>query len=128
MIGLPVSTSSQPFAAPREERLLDSLVLPPQCGVIMTFSMRKEGTCRVSRLRLRGVETRAGDLSGAQRLDQRRLIDQTAAGGVDQAGGLFHAREFTLADPCLFSAVAAMCRVIKSALSKISSRSDTKAT
>ena len=61
----------------------------------------EEGTCRVSRLRLRGVETRAGDLSGAQRLDQRRLIDQTAAGGVDQAGGLFHAREFTRADAVL---------------------------
>ena len=40
------------------------------------------------RVRLLGedVERRAGDLAGAERLDQRLLVDELAAGGVDDAG------------------------------------------
>src|SRR6185436_6545943 len=50
------------------------------------------------RLRREDVERGRGDLAGAQRVEERALVDQLAAGGVDQANAVTHLTERLLRD------------------------------
>ena len=50
------------------------------------------------RLDVEHVEAGAGDLLSLQRGDQRRLVDDRAARGVDEIGRRLHQREFGGAD------------------------------
>src|SRR5579884_1849238 len=53
---------------------------------------------RVDRLVLENVESGAGQLAGPQRLDQRRLVDDRPAAGIDEVGGRLHQRELRSRD------------------------------
>src|SRR5581483_9471467 len=52
----------------------------------------------VERLLLEDVEPGAGQPPGAERLDQRRLVDDGTPAGVDQVGGRFHQRQLRPGD------------------------------
>ncbi len=70
-----------------------SSVQHSECGVTMTSSIASSGLAGVDRLLLEHVERRAGDAVRAQRLDQRRLVDDRTARDVDEIGGRLHQRE-----------------------------------
>ena len=53
-------------------------------GVTATLSMRPEGMAVGQRLLVEDVQDRAAELPGAQRADQRRLVDDRAPRDVDQ--------------------------------------------
>ena len=67
------------------------------CGATITLST-PAAVVGVDRLLLEDVEARAGDLAGAQRLDERRLVHDRAARDVDQVGSRLHQRELRRAD------------------------------
>ena len=63
------------------------------CGVASTFSMRAERVRGAQRLLIEDIDRRAGDLARAERCDQRRLIHDRAARGVDEPRRRLHQRE-----------------------------------
>ena len=58
----------------------------------------REGRFRLQRLALEHVEARARDRAPVERRDQRLLVDDGAARGVDQVGRRLHRRQLRLAD------------------------------
>ena len=62
-----------------------------QCGVRMTLSSARSGSSRGERLVLEDVEAGAGDAAVAEGVDEGGLVDDLAAGDVDEVGAGLHA-------------------------------------
>ena len=67
-----------------------SAVYQVTCGVSTTLSRASSGLSAGDRLDGEHVETRGGEPPGAQRVDQRGLVDDRSARGVDQHGVALH--------------------------------------
>ena len=76
-----------------------ALMLPPaQCGVSTTFGRSRSRDPAGQGLDLEHVEPGARDPTLGQRLDERALVDEAAARGVDQEGGRLHQRQTLAVD------------------------------
>ena len=63
--------------------------------------LREERVVRGRRLDREDVQRRAAELAAVERAGERRLVDEAAAGAVDEASALLHERELPLADEVL---------------------------
>ena len=68
------------------------------CGVMMTFGVRYSGESGAERLLAEDVEHRAADPARLQRAAQRQLVDEAAAGDVDEPRVLAHLRQLLRTD------------------------------
>ena len=68
------------------------------CGVSTVLGASRNGWSRGQRLDVEHVEPGAGDRARAQRPEQRVLVDDRPARGVDEHGGRLHQRELAGAD------------------------------
>ena len=100
-------------------RRLASMVLLPTCGVRMTFGSDREIAAALDRhvgLPREHVERRPRDAARGKRFEQRRLVDDRAARGVDQPGSRRHHRQPLAIDEAEGApASRGMCRLTKSA-------------
>ncbi len=67
-----------------------SAVYQVTCGVSTTLSQAQQRVVRRHRFDGEHVQSRGGQPARAQRIDQRVLVDDRSAGGVDQHGIVFH--------------------------------------
>ena len=74
-----------------------STVALPRCGTSTTFFSCLQFGVHL-RLVLEHVEPGAGDLLCSERPHQRRFVDDRAARGIDDEGGLLHQSELARAD------------------------------
>ena len=63
------------------------------CGVTTTFGPVEQRVPGGQRLGIRHVEPRAGEVAAVDRRQQGVVVDEHAAGAVDEVGARLHARE-----------------------------------
>ena len=80
---------------------------PRRAGEMITFGMSQSGLAAVHRLGLDDVEAGAGDAAFPERGDQRGLVDDAAAGDIDDDGAGLHRRELRRAEHVTARLVAA---------------------
>ena len=95
----------------------------------MTTTLSSSSSGPVVRLRGEDVERGGGDLARAERLDQRLLVDELAARGVDDPHAVAHLRDRVGAERSRASRrVSGRCRVRNSAAASTSSGVSTRST
>ena len=91
------------FAAQAGEQIVDGAAGHEKTGLIGSAAKMgqddavvepQEGMVARQGFRIGDVHDGAGDLVLPERVDQRVVVDNAAAGDVDQVGGLFHAGKF----------------------------------
>ena len=99
--GWPLSSARMASAAARPTRRTASEVWPATWGERMTLGSERSGEFWRERLAGVGVERGAGEAAGEQRGEQRWLVDEFAAGRVDEDGAEPHGGEGLGADRSL---------------------------